>query len=478
MVKTTLQTFLFALVLEVVMGAIAFGEVRLPAIFTDNMILQQQTEVAIWGWAKANADVQVVSSWDKKKYTAKSDASGKWKTKITTPKAGGPYEITFSDGTTKKLSNILIGEIWLCSGQSNMEMPMKGYRGQPIIGSNEAILKSRNKNIRLFTVQRASNLDPQDNCTGQWQEATPETVAEFSATGYYFGHLLNEMLDVPVGLINVSWGGSCIQTWMSKNTAEPFETTKIPVKGDSIKVPNRTPTLLFNAMINPVIGYGIKGCIWYQGETNYTEAGKYKKMFATMVNEWRSLWGIGEFPFYYVQIAPYKYALLTPNEKNQVLNSAHLREAQLKAMDTIPNSGMAVIMDIGEEKCIHPSNKKVTGERLAYWALAKTYDIKGFGYSSPVYKAMEIKDSAIVISFDNVPNGITSFGKESNCFEIAGADKVFYPAKAILKQKSIVVSAPEVKNPVAVRYAFKDFIIGDIFGTEGFPVSSFRTDDW
>jgi sialate O-acetylesterase len=472
MTRITVYAFLFSFFFIATVSA----EVKLPAVFNDHMVLQQQSEVTVWGWAKAGSNVQIVPSWDKKKYAAKTDASGKWKTKITTPSAGGPYEITFSDGVVKKLSNVLIGEVWLCSGQSNMEMPVKGFRSQPVSGSNDAILRSKNKNIRLFTVQRASNIEPQEECKGQWQEASPEAVAEFSATAYYFGRLLNEITDVPVGLICVSWGGSCIQTWMSKNTATPYEDVKIPVKGDSIKVPNRTPTLLFNAMVSPIIGYGIKGCIWYQGETNYKDPGQYKKLFASMVNEWRSLWGVGEFPFYYVQIAPYNYVL--SNNKGPNVNSAYLREAQLKAMDTIPNSGMAVIMDIGEEKIIHPSNKEVGGKRLAYWALAKTYGIKGFAYTSPTYKEMSLKDTTIILSFDNAPNGLTSFGKELSCFEIAGADKIFYPAKASLRSKSVIVSAPQVKNPVAVRYAFKDFVVGDLFGTEGLPVSSFRTDEW
>ncbi len=472
MTRITLYAFLFA----IFFAATASAEVKLPAVFNDHMVLQQQSEVAVWGWAKAGSNIQIIPSWDKKKYAAKTDASGKWKTKITTPIAGGPYEITFSDGVVKKLSNVLIGEVWLCSGQSNMEMPMKGFRGQPVSGSNDAILRSKNKNIRLFAVQRASNIEPQEDCKGQWQEASPEAVAEFSATAYYFGRMLNEITDVPVGLICVSWGGSCIQTWMSKNTATPYENVKIPVKGDSIKVPNRTPTMLYNAMISPIISYGIKGCIWYQGETNYKDPGQYKKLFATMVNEWRSLWGGGDFPFYYVQIAPFNY--VPTNTKGANVNSAYLREAQLKAMDTIPSSGMAVIMDIGEEKIIHPTNKELGGKRLAYWALAKTYGIKGFAYASPTYKEMSIKDTTIILSFDNAPNGLTSFGKELSCFEIAGADKMFYPAKASLRSKSVIVSAPQVKNPVAVRYAFKDFVVGDLFGTEGLPVSSFRTDEW
>jgi sialate O-acetylesterase len=443
------------------------------------MVLQQQTNAAIWGWCKAETKITVITSWNKKEYITKSDISGKWIIKVSTPVAGGPYTITINDGELLQLKNVLIGEVWLCSGQSNMEMPMKGFRGQPVLGSNDAILKSKNSNIRLFTVPRAPKTEPQSNCKeANWLEAQPGNVAEFSATAYYFGKLLNEILDVPIGLIHVSYGGSCIQAWMSKNYSQSFEDLKIPETNDTIKVPNRTPTVLFNGMLNPVIGYGIKGCIWYQGETNYKEADIYPRLFATMVSEWRTLWGIGDFPFYYAQIAPFNYAQFTPNDNNPRFNSAYIREAQLKSVDTIPNSGMAVLMDIGEEKSIHPVNKKVGGERLAYWAIAKTYGIAGFGYSSPTFKAIEIKDSVIVVSFNNVPNGLTSFGKDLNCFEIAGADRKFYPATAKLGAKSVTVTAPEVKLPVAVRYAFKDFVTGDLFNTEGLPVSSFRSDNW
>jgi sialate O-acetylesterase len=459
-------------------GAKLLAQVKLPALFSNNMILQQKTDVAIWGWAKAGAIVSVTPSWNNQKYKTLTDASGKWKLKIATPSAGGPYEIKISEGKSLTLSNVLIGEVWICTGQSNMEMPMKGFKGQPVSGSNDAILKSKNRNIRLFTVPRVSKTVPQDDSKGEWKEASPETVANFSATGYYFGKLLNEVLDIPIGLICVSYGGSCIQAWMSQDTAQPFESTRIPEAGDSIKVPNRTPTALFNGMLNPVIGYGIKGAIWYQGETNYKEPDNYPFLFSTMVKEWRTLWKIGNFPFYYAQIAPFDYFSLDAKTPEKWVSSAYIREAQLKSMDSIPNSGMAVLMDIGEEKSIHPAQKEVGGKRLAYWALARTYDIQGFGYASPSFKTIEIKDSCAVVSFNNIPNGLTSFGKELKCFEIAGADQKFFPAKAVLGAKSVTVSAPEVKNPVAVRYAFKDFVTGDLFSTEGLPVSSFRSDNW
>ncbi len=473
--------YLKSFVVAIFLTTLTFGlkaEITLPSVFGDNMVLQQQSQVSVWGNAKANTTVVLIPSWDSKKYSVKSDENGKWKTKIQTPQAGGPYKLEISDGSSLILKNILIGEVWLCSGQSNMEMPMKGYRGQPVLGSNDAILKSKNNNIRFITVPRCAATEPKDNFSADWQVAEPKTVAEFSATAYYFARLLNEILKVPIGLVHVSYGGSCVEAWMGKDKSQAYEGTEIPQPGDSIKVPNRTPTVLFNGMLSPVIGYTIKGCIWYQGESNYKNPDQYAELFNKMVDEWRTLWGIGNFPFYYVQIAPFNYAQFTPGETDEKLNSAYLREAQQEALSMIPNSGMAVIMDIGEKSCIHPSHKEITGKRLAYLALAETYGTEGIGYLSPAYKSIEIKDTAIVVSFNNIPNGLTSFGKELTQFELAGADKIFYPANAKAGRTTVTLSATEVEHPVAIRYAFKDFVIGDLFSTDGLPVSSFRSDNW
>ncbi|RQO68489.1 sialate O-acetylesterase [Pedobacter sp. KBW01] len=458
-------------------SSIAFATVKPASIFTDHMVLQQQSNVAIWGWAKPASKVKIVTSWNKSSYTVSSDQAGKWKVKVATPLAGGPYEIELNDGEKLVLKDILIGEVWFCGGQSNMEMPMKGFKSQPIIGSNEVILKSSNPNIRLYTVPRSSITERQDNSKpSQWKLSEPEAVSNFSATAYYFGSLLSEMLHVPIGLINDSYGGSTIEAWMSPDDLKPFTEVKIPAKGDSIKEVSRTPTTLYNGMLYPVIGYGIKGAIWYQGESNYERPQRYEDLFQAMVSSWRQHWDNGEFPFYYAQIAPYNYPLIAKPGTNY--NSAYLRDAQRKSLSKIPHSGMAVLMDIGEEKSIHPANKKQGGERLAYLALAQTYGIKGFGAFSPTYESVSIEKNTATIKFQNVPNGLTSFGKTLSLFEIAGADQKFYPAKAAIKGSSVIVSAEEVKIPVAVRYAFKDFVNGDLFGNDGLPVSSFRTDNW
>lgn len=455
------------------------AQVKLASIFTDNIVLQQQSQAPIWGWDKAGSTVTINTSWNKKSYKAKVNANGKWLVKVATPVYGGPYTVTISDGNTIKLNNVLIGEVWLCTGQSNMEIPMKGYKSQPISGSVDAILKSANSNIHMYTVPRSSVTEVQENSKpSEWHVASPEFVANFSATGYYFGRLLNEMLHVPIGLISDYYGGSSAEAWMDPDGLKDFPEIKIPAKTDSIKAVSRTPTTLFNGMLNPVIGYGIKGCIWYQGESNYERPDQYEKLFPAMVKRWRELWQQGDFPFYYTQIAPYDYTQLPPYNAGGKYNSAYLRDAQRKSLKVIPNSGMAVLLDVGEQATIHPPRKEPVGTRLAYLALAQTYGIKGFDYASPLYKEMTVDGNRATIRFEHAENGLTSFNKPIQNFEVAGKDKMFYPAQAIISGSVIIVSSPLVKEPVAVRYAFKDFVVGDLFGTNGLPVSSFRTDDW
>jgi sialate O-acetylesterase len=479
MSRSLKNTSLF-LLLCLFIPAFSFANITLPSFFGDNMVLQQQTDAAIWGWAKANSTVQVTTSWNKKKYSAKADNWGKWKLAVATPAAGGPYEITITDGTALTLHNILIGEVWLCSGQSNMEMPMKGFRDQPIYGSNDAVFNSENDNIRLYIVPRSVKVTAQDSSkNNSWKIAGPESVSNFSATAYYFGKLLQERLKVPIGLVNISYGGTPAEAWMGATALQAFPEFTIPTIADTAKVNNRSPTVLYNGMLHPFAGYAIKGCIWYQGESNNGRPDQYEKLFPAMIASWREEFGQGNFPFYYAQIAPYKYWRSGEgNSPNVKENSAYLRDAQRKAALKVPESGMVVLMDIGEENNIHPANKEIGGRRLAYLALAKTYGQKGFAYNSPTFDSLLVSGSVATVRFKDAPNGITSFGKPLLNFEIAGADKNFRPAKAVINNGRVLVSSPDVPTPVAVRYAFKDFVVGDLFSTEGYPVSSFRTDDW
>lgn len=467
-----LGTLLFA-------KAYAQSKLKPASLFTNNMVLQQQSQAPVWGWYKANGMVSVTTSWNKKSYKVSANAAGKWLIKVATPAYGGPYTVTISADTTIKLTNVLIGEVWVCGGQSNMEIPMKGFKSQALAGSLPAIVNSANGNIRLYTVPHASTTELQENSKpSAWHIASPEFVSNFSAAGYYFGRQLNELLHIPIGLISDCYSGSNIEAWMSPEILKDFPEISIPAKDTPIKEVSRTPTTLYNGMLHPAIGYGIKGFIWYQGESNYDRPDQYEKLFPTMVKWLRNLWGQGNFPFYYAQIAPYDYAQLPPYHAGGKYNSAYLRDAQRKALSTIPNSGMAVLMDVGEQATIHPSRKEPVGTRLAYLALAQTYGIKGFDDASPAYRDMSVTGNIATIRFLNADNGLSSYTKPLQLFEIAGKDKTFYPATAAISGSTVVVSSPLVKEPVAVRYAFRDFVVGDLFGTNGLPVSSFRTDDW
>ncbi|MBL7813377.1 MAG: sialate O-acetylesterase [Saprospiraceae bacterium] len=450
-----------------------FAHIKLPAIFGSNMVLQQQTDVPMWGTADKNASVEIITSWNNKTYTTKASDEGRWKLKISTPKAGNnSYNITISDGKTLTLENVLIGEVWVCSGQSNMQMPMKGYHNQPVLGALDAVLESTNPNIRIFNVGMSASITPREDFKGKWEACNPETTPNFSATAYFFGRFLQKNLNVPIGLIASSWGGTMIQPWMNDEACQEFEFYKT-IKRDTAfpKNPPKVPTTLFNAMIHPMVGYGIRGAIWYQGESNKWEPEAYQRLLPAMIQGWRNKWEQGDFPFYYVQVAPHG--------KNEVLpNGGFLREAQLKAASVLPNVGMACVLDAGEQNNIHPANKEAAGKRLAYLALSQTYNIKGLSPFSPVFKAMTVKNDTAMLTFENAPLGLTSYGKELTLFEIAGADKVFHPAQATIIRDGIIVKSDAVPQPVAVRYAFKNFIVGELFGTNGLPVSSFRTDDW
>ena len=470
--KKMLKFFFLSTLLLIINSFVLKADIKLAALFSDNMVLQQQSMIPVWGWSKKNTTVTVKTSWNAKIYSIKSDEKGAWKLKISTPVASlRDYTISISDGNSVTLKNVLIGEVWLCAGQSNMEMPVKGRINQPTEGSLDAILHAKNRNIRLFTEKVNPSTTPQDTCNGTWSQATSASVSEFSAVGYFFGRLLNEMTNTPIGLIHCSLGGSRVEAWMSSKALEGID-KPVPAKDYVIKKdPQFVPTALFNGMIYPIIGFGMRGVLWYQGESNRSEPDLYLTMFQKMVNEWRELWGQGEFPFYYAQIAPFHYA--------NTVNSAFLREAQLKAENLIPNSAMAVNLDADSPECIHPAKKKPIAERLALLALNKTYNMKGFPCESPKFTKTVIRDSIVELNFETYGNmGLTSFDKEIKGFKIAGVDKQFYPANAKISGSSILISAHEVKKPVAVRYAFENVVSAELFSLDGLPVSSFRTDNW
>jgi sialate O-acetylesterase len=454
------------------------AEVRLPALVSSNMVLQRNTTVTIWGWADPKEKIQIGASWLKEPKQIITDNDGNWQIEVETSLSKEPHTIHIkSKASDILLENILFGEVWLCSGQSNMEQPVKGFPGQPTFGSPMAIVKSHNPNLRLFSVDKIASKTPLKNVDkySGWQQASPENVAGFSAIGYFFGQQLQEVLDVPVGIIHSSWGGSSIQAWMSYEKLQAFQ--EVDLK--DVDISKRTvhiPTVLFNSMINPLTNYTLKGVLWYQGESNRGDPELYKKHFPAMVEDWRDRWGIKDMPFYYVQIAPFAYGNNQASQPSD--NSAFMREAQLKCLDLIPNSGIALTIDIGEELVIHPPMKKEVAERLLFNALNLTYGFKNIDYASPAFHSQEVKDMGLLLKFKNAEKGLFAY-RELDGFEIAGEDRIFYPAQAkIVNGTELFVVNEEVRDPKSVRYAWRNWVIGSLYGANLLPVSSFRTDDW
>ncbi|TYA74641.1 sialate O-acetylesterase [Seonamhaeicola marinus] len=450
-----------------VFGQETFAQLRLPNIFADHMVLQQKQVNPVWGKASKGEEIKV-SIHDQTHHTT-ADKNGNWKVKLSPINAGGPFTLSIEGNTKIEFKDVLVGEVWVCSGQSNMAMKLEGGPGQHIEGSTDAILNSSNSKIRLFTVPKTVSNIPLENCGGSWEISKPSTAAKFSAVGYFFGKRLYESLDIPIGLISTNVGGTPAQAWTPNKTLKE----KFPeiVNDKSKKGETKAPSVLYNAMVNPLIPYGIKGTIWYQGEGNRWNPEQYSRLFPEMIKSWRAQWNQGNFPFYFVQIAPFG---------NNIKGWVGVQQAQLKTMLTTPNTGMAVINDVGYKTRIHPPKKKEVGERLALWALAKDYNIEGFSYSGPVFDTLELKGSKAIIRFKHAPLGLTSLGKPLDHFEIAGTDGVFHPAEAkiIEKGNALQVWSNAVAHPKNVRYGWHSFIEGCLFNVSGLPASAFSTEDW
>ncbi len=473
--RRLLPLLFFPAFLGLVLSGFARADVKLPAIFSDHMVLQREAKAAFWGWASPGETVTVVPGWEAAPVTVKADERGKWKALVQTGKAGGPYQVTIRGKNQVVFQDVLLGEVWICSGQSNMDQTLSGYRGQPIQGGNEEIAAASTSGLRLFKVKRALSYDPQEDCQGEWKRADPASAAAFSATGWFFGKFLRKALGVPVGLVHTAWGGTKAEAWTSLEKLKTVKGVNLSPALSRKKIWANAPTAIFNAMVYPIIPYTVKGVVWYQGESNRREPGLYSRLFPAMIQDWRERWGKPEMPFFFCQIAPYSYGAPA------AVGTALIREAQSKTMASVPGTGMAVLLDIGEEYCIHPRAKKVAGTRLAFWALAKAYGMDGIGYTAPIYKGIEIqKNGKVLVTFDHLGNGLLVRGGELQGFEVAGADKVFHPAKARLARwaQAVLVWSEEVKKPVAVRYCFHNWCVGTLFGVNELPVSSFRSDDW
>jgi len=486
------------------------ADIRLPAIIGDNMLLQGGDRVTIWGWADAGEEIGVSVSWHKVEWKIQADDQGKWQFKATSPRPGGPYEMTLTGKNTVTIKNILVGEVWVCSGQSNMQWPVRQSAN-----AEQEVASATYPKIRLFSVPRKVADTPQTDCDGKWVECNPETVGDFSAVAYFFGRELHQKLDVPVGLIHTSWGGTPAEAWTCgpmlegnpmlepilqrykdavarypqakakyQQDLEQWKKAVEQAKAEGKPAPRRpgepfgpgsshSPSGLYNAMIAPLIPYTICGAIWYQGESNAGRAYQYRELFPTMIKSWWNNWGQGDFPFLFVQLANFMQVKDEPGDSAW----AELREAQSMTLD-LPNTGMAVIIDIGDANNIHPINKQDVGRRLALWALARTYD-QDVVYSGPLYLAKENKGSQIILRFEHVGGGLmTSDGGPLKGFAIAGADRKFVWADARLEGDSVVVSSPQVAEPVAVRYAWADNPVCNLCNKAGLPASPFRTDAW
>jgi len=459
--------------LYIVFAFFVNAEITLPSLIADNMVLQQQTDVKLWGRATPNRKVKVHTTWSSESYNVKSDTNGDWLLAIKTPVAGGPYTISFNDGIEKKVTNVMIGEVWLCSGQSNMEMTMKGYPGQPVSEAQNTLASADPSiPIRFMTVEKNNSLFPLDNIQSKWRENSSLYLKDLSALAYYYGLFLQSVLKVPVGIIVSSWGGSNIETWMDSTTLSQFKKVKLTNTGNPDVVFQRD-CQLYNGMIYPLHNFAIKGVLWYQGESNVGQEKLYKQQFPAMVAQWRKLWNIGDFPFYYAQIAPWKYKGV------QATTSARFREMQQNLRLEVPNTEIVATVDTGDSLVIHPPMKKLIGERFAYVVLNKTYNCQGIEYRTPEFKSMTISNDTIMLDFKNAEDGLNSKTRPITGFEIAGINRIFKPARAALVKKGVIkLTESTISNPVAARYAFKNYSPVSLFSNLGFPLVPFRTDNW
>ncbi|HEV7331588.1 MAG TPA: sialate O-acetylesterase [Flavisolibacter sp.] len=460
-----IRTFLFYCFFSAI-ALTAFADVRLPAIIGNHMVLQQSANVTLWGWCEPGEKISIKAGWDTTTYATTGTSGAAWKLSLPTPKAGGPYTITIKGNNTIIIDDVLVGEVWLCSGQSNMEMNM----GWGLPYEKEAA-EATGKNIRFFHVPRTTATYPQDDVKARWVVCTPEEMKKFSAVGYFFGKDISEKLNVPVGLIGSSWGGTPAEVWTPDAVVLQDEVLKMAA--GKLKPSNGwpiNPGATYNAMIYPLQNFSIAGSIWYQGESNTGTWDTYQPLLTKMIDAWQKGFQ-KDFPFYLVQIAPYAGYGDFPS-------SALLREQQTKIVN-YPNTGMVVIHDLVDNiNDIHPKMKKEVGQRLAALALTKTYGVGGLSADYPQYDSMAIEKDKIRITFANAEGGLMAKSGEPTAFYIAGEDQVFYPAKAVIKGSSVVVSSKEVKKPVAVRFGFSNAAMPNLFSKKGLPVNIFRTDNW
>ena len=471
----------------VIMAICVHAKVKLPHVIGDNMVLQQNTEARLWGWDTPGKQVKVSVSWSEKTYSVKTGKDGRWMAIVHTPKASyTPLSITFDDGEAVTVRNVLSGEVWVCAGQSNMEMPMRGFGNCPVEGFVDEVVNARQyKGIHYVKIPSVMSMSPLEDANCEWQEIGTKTLAEVSATGYFFAQVLNKTLDIPIGLVIANKGGTRVESWLTrenlqKYTKEPLDTMAI-VNGHEWDYHRQL--VWGNGTFNPILKYTVKGIIFYQGCSNVGDPGnQYSDRLALLVNQWRTQFALGEIPFYFVEIAPYHYDNVNGD------NGAKLREQQYRASTIIPNSGLVCTNDLAypyETTQIHPAQKKPVGQRLALLALNQTYGMQEVWCKSPSFKDMKVDGNTVHIHLKDDYGSISRF-TDIQGFEVAGADKVFHPAKAEHFwqpgggewDETIMITCPEVEHPVAIRYCFKNFQLGNLKNAAGLPLFPFRTDSW
>ena len=460
---------------------------QLPSVFGDNMVLQQNQPVPVWGWSRPGTDVTVKFGGQTRHARAGDD--GRWEVRLNSLKASSqPADLVIEAGETRTLTNILVGEVWFCSGQSNMEKPIGKQPGQkPCFNYEQELAASDFPEIRLFKAHTALAAVPEKDVTkpSGWQMCNSNSLEaiKFSAVGYFFGREIHNQLKVPVGLVESAWGGTRIEPWtpsLGFELVRSLAALAAPLSATN-KPANTTPMAIYNAMIAPLTHFAIRGVLWYQGESNcmgpQPDGAIYTDKMEALIRSWRKIWGEGDFPFYYVQIAPFKYF----SSKRQYAISAdalpELWEAQTRAL-RIKNTGMIVTTDLADDvKDIHPRNKQDVGKRLALLALNKTYGRKNIVCSGPMFKKMKIQGHQAVLSFDDVDGGLVSKDDQPlTWFTVAGADGKFVPAEAVITNETIVVFSPDVAKPVAVRFAWSEVAQPNLFNQARLPAVPFRTD--
>ena len=441
----------------------AFANVTLPSVFSDNMVLQRNTNVTFWGWANPKEEIKITPSWNNQEYKIVANNRAYWTITIPTPKEGGPFTISLKGYNEITLKNILIGEVWLCSGQSNMEM----NASWGILNGEVEAQKAANSNIRFFSVEKAAAETPQNNLSGIWVECSPETMKKNSAIAYFFAQrITKDLKNVPIGMIISAWGATPAEVWIPENVIQNNQelldaSKKINPNEYSPIEPART----FNSMINPLIGFKIAGVLWYQGESNVGST-IYDKTFASLITSWRTLWK-QDFPFYFVQIAPYK------NGEDH-FSSVKIRDLQRKTLQ-LPNTAMVVTSDISTTDDIHPKDKKSVGVRLANLALANIYKTNTNLVNGPLFKAIKMEKNKVVVTFDYA-DGLYFLDNKSDQFEVAGDDTIFYKAEAIIKKNQVIVQSDKVKKPTKVRFAWENIAQSQLFNKANLPASSFTTE--